>query len=55
METVKIKDVKTGVVKEVKKTLASDYIGTGRFEVLKEEKKFEVKPKFYINREKEEE
>ncbi len=33
METVKIKDVRNGVVKEVKKSLASDYIGTGRFEL----------------------
>lgn len=34
MEMVKIKDIKTGVIKEVKKSLASDYIGTGRFELV---------------------
>lgn len=49
METVKVRDVKNGVVKEVKKSIASDYIGTGRFELAKEEK---VKPsRFTINRE----
>ena len=37
MELVKIKDVKTGAIKEVKKSLAGDYIGTGKF-VLVEEK-----------------
>jgi len=36
METVKIKDVNNGVVKEVKKSLASDYIGTGRFKLVVE-------------------
>lgn len=35
MEKVKIKDKKTGAVKEVNKSLASDYIGTGRFEIAK--------------------
>jgi hypothetical protein len=39
MEMVKIKDIKTGVIKEVRKSLASDYIGTGRFEFLKDNKK----------------
>ena len=39
MEMVKIKDVKTGAIKEVRKSLASDYIGTGRFELLKEDSK----------------
>ena len=32
-EMVKIKDVKTGVEKSVKKSLAGDYIGTKRFEM----------------------
>lgn len=36
METVKIKDINNGVVKEVKKSLASDFIGTGRFELVVE-------------------
>lgn len=35
MEKVKIKDVKTGAVKEVKKSLAGDYVGTGKFEIYK--------------------
>ena len=51
MEMVKIKDVKTGVIKEVRKSLASDYIGTGRFEILKNDNK---KPnKFTISKEEE--
>lgn len=37
MDKVKIKDIKTGAIKEVKKALADDYIGTGKF-VLVEEK-----------------
>lgn len=46
MDKVKIKDIKTGAVKEVKKSLAGDYIGTGKF-VLADEKvktKIEEKP-----------
>ena len=39
MNKVKIKDKKTGAIKEVKKTLASDYVGTGKFELVKNEKK----------------
>ncbi len=38
---VKVKDKKTGTIYEVKKALASDYIGTGDFELVndvKEEK-----------------
>lgn len=37
MEKIKIKDKNTGAIKEVKKSLASDYIGTGKF-VLVENK-----------------
>jgi len=37
MDKVKIKDKKTGAIKEVKKSLAGDFIGTGKF-VLVEEK-----------------
>lgn len=45
METVKVKDKSTGAVKEIKKSLAGDYIGTGKF-VIVEDKKFEnIKPK----------
>ena len=50
MEKVKIIDKKTGAVKEVKKSLASDYIGTGKFEMYVEKKQTE-KPKFTINKE----
>lgn len=46
METVKVKDKKTGAVKEIKKSLAGDYVGTGKF-ILVEDKKVqeEIKPK----------
>ena len=49
METVKVKDIKTGVEKEVKKTLAGDYIGTGKFVLVEEEKKEPEKPKFSLS------
>jgi len=42
MEKVKIKDIKTGAIKEVKKSLAGDYVGTGKFELV-EDKKEEAK------------
>lgn len=49
METIKIQDAKNPkVVKEVKKSLAGDYIGTGRFKIYEEPKK-EEKPSFNIN------
>lgn len=34
MEKVKIKDIKTGAIKVVKKSLAGDYIGTGKFTLV---------------------
>lgn len=44
MDKVKIKDKKTGAVKEVKKSLAGDYVGTGKFVIVDEkEKKYEYK------------
>ena len=48
METpkVKVKDIRTGAIYEVKKSLASDYIGTGDFELVKEEKE-DKKSSFY--------
>lgn len=52
METVKIKDKKTGAVKTVKKSLAGDYVGTGKFELVKEEKEKKV-PRFSIKPEEE--
>ena len=39
LELVKIKDVKTGAIKEVKKSLASDYIGTKKFVLVEDGKK----------------
>lgn len=43
MSKVKIRDVTTQVIKEVEKALASDYIGTKRFEIVVEEKKTDKK------------
>ena len=45
MEKVKIKDKTTGAIKEVKKSLADDYVGTGKFELVVETKE-EKKPSF---------
>lgn len=42
MNKVKIKDIRDGSIKEVKKELAGDFIGTGKF-VLVEEKPEEKK------------
>lgn len=39
MDKVKIKDIKTGAIKEVKKSLASDFIGTKKFELYDEKEK----------------
>ncbi len=44
MDKVIVKDKKTGATKEIKKSLAGDYVGTGKF-VLVEEKVQEFKPK----------
>lgn len=38
MAKVKIKNIKTGAVKEVEKSLASDFIGTKKFELFQEHK-----------------
>lgn len=42
MEKVKIKDIKTGVVKEVNKSLAGDYVGTGKFKIVENKEKDEM-------------
>ena len=42
---VKVKDIKTGTIYEVKKALASDYIGTGDFELVNDEKEEKVEKK----------
>lgn len=46
METVKIKDIKTNAIKEVKKSLAGDYIGTGKFVLAEEKEEKQEKPKY---------
>ena len=51
METVKIKDKKTGAIKEVKKSLAGDYIGTGKFELV-DNKKVEISTSFMTKKNK---
>lgn len=38
MEKIKVIDKRTGAIKEIKKALAGDFIGTGNFEIYKEEK-----------------
>ena len=38
MEKVKIKDINTGAITEVKKSLASDYVGTGKFVIVENKK-----------------
>lgn len=42
MEKVKIKDIKTGAIKDVKKSLAGDFIGTGKFELVEEKKQIKT-------------
>ena len=39
MDKVKIKDITTGVIKEIKKSLAGDFIGTGKFTLVEEKSK----------------
>ncbi|MBO5143024.1 MAG: hypothetical protein J6C46_08595 [Clostridia bacterium] len=51
METVKVKNKKTGVVKVVKKVLASDFIGTGEWVLVEKEIAKQEKPKFDFNKE----
>lgn len=43
MAKVKIKDIKDGSIKEVKKELADDFIGTGKFVLVEEKPKTEKK------------
>ena len=45
MEKVKVKDKITGAVKDIKKSLAGDYVGTGKFVLVDEKKHEEIKPK----------
>lgn len=46
---VKIKDIKTGAITEVKKSLADDFIGTGKFELVKEKEEEKTKD-FSLNK-----
>ena len=48
---VKVKNKKTGVVKVVKKVLASDFIGTGEWVLVEKEIAKQEKPKFDFNKE----
>lgn len=50
---VKIKDKQTGAITEVKKSLADDFIGTGKFvlyEEAEEEKRNEKSKDFILNK-----
>lgn len=43
MAKVKVQNIKTGVVKEVEKAIASDYIGTKEWKLVTKEERFVVK------------
>ena len=50
MEKVKVKDIKTGAIKEVNKALVDDFVGTGNFVVYEEkEPKEEKQPKSFVS------
>lgn len=53
MEKVKIKDINTGAIKEVKKSLAGDYVGTRQF-VLLDEKEAKKEEKSFVSKKDEE-
>ena len=43
MEKVKVKNLKTGIVKEVNKSVAGDFLGTKEWEIdTEKEKKYEI-------------
>jgi len=48
---VKVRDIRNGAIYEVRKSLASDYIGTGDFELVKDEKE-EKKPNLFKSNDK---
>ena len=54
MEKVKIKDINTGAIKEVKKSLAGDYVGTRQFVLLDEEKETKKEEKSFVSKKDEE-
>jgi hypothetical protein len=43
MNKVKVKNIKTGVIKEINKSLAGDYVGTGDFVLVEEKEQSEEK------------
>ena len=45
MEKIKIQDIRNGAIKEVKKALAGDFIGTGNFKLYEENKVIKEEPK----------
>ena len=51
MSKVKIKNIKTGAIKEVEKSLAGDFIGTGKFVLVEEKKSTILKPSFIETKE----
>lgn len=52
MDKVKIMNINTGVVKEVSKAIASDFVGTKEWKIVdKETEKKETKPKTFVNSE----
>lgn len=57
MEKVKVKNKKTGIVKEVNKSIASDFLGTKEWEIdNSKEKKYEIpENKYVISKSKEQE
>ena len=51
MDKVKIRDIKTGVIKEVNKSLAGDFIGTKKFVIVDEKKEVSMPKSFVENKE----
>lgn len=50
MEKVKVKNKKTGIVKEVNKNVASDFLGTKEWEIDNgKSKKYEIPENKYVN------
>ncbi len=54
MEKVKVRNKKNGVIKEIDSNIASDFIGTGEYELV-EDKKVELRKPTNFNLNKEEE
>lgn len=52
MDKVKIKNIKTGAIEEVKREIAGDYLGTGEWTLVKETEPKEEKKPIFIKEEK---